>query len=163
MKTSGKYRLLDCPGIEFKAIDSLGFTLTELVIIIIVLGIIAAVAIPKFGSFAENARINATKEEMLLIKKAIVGDSRAVSGGKYINKGFAGDVGFFPTSLSDLACRPDSIPLYDFHTGTGWNGPYIDSAGQDYLKDAWEKDYVYDPAGRTITSTGTVPNITLSF
>lgn len=163
MKTSGKYRLLNRLGIEFTAIDSLGFTLTELVIIIIVLGIIAAVAIPKFGSFAENARINATKEEMLMIKKAIVGDPRVVSGGKYINKGFAGDVGFIPTSLSDLTCRPDSIAPYDFHTGTGWNGPYIDSAGQNYLKDAWDKDYVYDPDGRTITSTGAVPNITLSF
>lgn len=163
MKIHGKYRLLNRPGIGFKAIGSSGFTLIELVIIIIVLGIIAAVAIPKFGSLTENAKINATKEEMLLIKKAIVGDPRVVSGGKYINKGFAGDIGFIPTSLSDLIRRPDSIAPYGIHTGIGWNGPYIDSAGQNYLKDAWKNDYVYDPLSRTITSTGTIPNITLSF
>lgn len=163
MKITGKYRLSDRPGIEPGAFDSFGFTLIELAIIIVVLGIIAAVAIPRFGTLTENARINATKEEMLLIKKAIIGDPRAVSGGKYINKGFAGDVGFYPASLSDLACRPDSIAPYDMHTGIGWNGPYIDSAGQDYLKDAWDYDYVYDPISRTITSTGTIPNITLSF
>jgi prepilin-type N-terminal cleavage/methylation domain-containing protein len=140
-----------------------GFTLIELVIIIVILGIIAAVAIPRFGSLSENSRINATKEEMLKLKRAIVGDPRVVAGGKYINRGFEGDVGHVPTQLIDLAAKPDSISAYNKFTRIGWNGPYIDSLGQEYLSDAWGNNYIYDPAGRTITSTGTSPNIVISF
>lgn len=140
-----------------------GFTLVELVIIIVVLGIVAAVAIPKMGLLTDNAKINATRDEMATLKTAIVGDARAVSGGEYINRGFEGDVGNPPNSLIDLAVKPDSIPAYDKFTRLGWNGPYIDSAGQDYLTDAWGNTYTYDPLTRTIISTGTTPNIVVSF
>jgi prepilin-type N-terminal cleavage/methylation domain-containing protein len=143
--------------------DRRGFTLIELVIIIVVLGIVAAVAIPKFGSLTENARINATKEEMLTLKKAIVGDPRVTAGGRYINRGFEGDVGHPPANLTELAVKPDSLAAYDKFTRIGWNGPYIDSAGQEYMNDAWGNAYVYDRVARTITATGTTPNIVISF
>lgn len=143
--------------------DRRGFTLIELVIIIVVLGIVAAVAIPKFGSLTENARINATKEEMLTLKKAIVGDPRVTAGGRYINRGFEGDIGHPPANLMELAVKPDSLTAYDKFTRIGWNGPYIDSAGQEYLSDAWGNAYVYDRVARTITATGTIPNIVISF
>jgi prepilin-type N-terminal cleavage/methylation domain-containing protein len=140
-----------------------GFTLIELVIIIIILGIVAAVAIPRFGTLSEQARIDATREEMRRIKTAIVGDSRLVSGGEYINRGFEGDVGFPPENLIDLVRRPDSILTYDVFTRIGWNGPYLDSTGQNYLYDSWDTPYVYDAIARTIQATGITPNIILTF
>lgn len=140
-----------------------GFTLIELVIIIVVLGILATVAIPKFGSLTENAKVNATKDEMLRIKRAIVGDSQIVSGGEYVNRGFEGDVGHVPGLLLDLATKPDSISAYDKFTRLGWNGPYIDSTGLEYSTDAWGQTYVYDPNARTITATGADPDIIISF
>ena len=140
-----------------------GFTLVELVIIIVTLGILAAVAIPRMGVMTESSRINSTREEMRRIKTAIVGDARIVAGGEFINRGFEGDVGFAPSGLADLAVKPDSISVYDKFTRLGWNGPYLDSAGQNFFYDAWNAVYDYNAAARTITSTGADPDIVLSF
>lgn len=137
---------------ETDRIDSGGFTLIELIIIIVSLGIIAAVAVPRFADLATGSKTNATKQELAAIKKAIVGDPSVVSGGQYIDRGFAGDVGFAPGRLEDLVSRPDSVAAYNPVTRLGWNGPYIDSAG--YLTDAWGNPYVYLPGSRTVLSTG---------
>lgn len=140
-----------------------GFTLVELVIILVVLGIIAGVAIPKFGGLTNNSKVTATKKEMLALKRAIVGDPSVVAGGQLVDRGFEGDVGFVPSSLSDLAIKPDSIPSYNKLTRLGWNGSYIDSSGGDYLRDAWGTLYVYDPNNRTIKSVGGSDTITVTF
>ncbi len=155
---------LDSKALKYKApITDRGFTLIELVMIIVVLGILAVVATPKFSSLAQQSKINATKDELRLIKEAIIGDARLVSGNEYIDRGFQGDVGFPPSQLFDLVAKPDSISAYDKFTRIGWNGPYLDSAGQNYLYDAWGNSYAYDPVARTITSTGVSPNITITF
>ena len=131
-----------------------GYTLIEIITVIILIGIIAAVAIPKFGNFTNSARINATREEMAAIKKAIIGNPSAIAGGEYIDRGFEGDVGHVPSTLSDLVAKPDSISAYDPITRLGWNGPYLDSAESNYLRDAWDNNYFYNPLTRTIISTG---------
>lgn len=135
----------------------------ELVIIIVVLGIVAAVAIPKFTDIAESSRVNATRQEMVALKRAIVGNPGATAGGEYIDRGFEGDIGFVPSQLLDLAKKPDSVAAYNKLTRLGWNGPYIDSSGSNYLKDAWEISYSYDPSGRAIISSGGTTNITVTF
>ncbi|UCC44552.1 MAG: prepilin-type N-terminal cleavage/methylation domain-containing protein [Candidatus Zixiibacteriota bacterium] len=135
-------------------LGQMGFTLIELVIVIVTLAIVAAVAIPKYADMAESARVNATKKEMTELKHALVGNPSAIAGGEYVDRGFEGDVGFAPSSLTDLAVRPGSLAVYDPITRLGWNGPYIDSSGGDYLKDAWGNNYSYQPSGRLIVSTG---------
>jgi len=140
-----------------------GFTLVELIIIIVVLGILAAVAIPKMGLMTDSSKVNATRDEMMRIKSAIVGDARVVAGGEFINRGFEGDVGFAPSRLEDLVSKPDTVSVYDKFTRLGWNGPYIDSAGQNYLYDAWDIAYSYNAGTRTVTSTGADPDIVISF
>jgi len=144
-------------------LDQRGFTLVELVIVLIILAIVAAVAIPKLGDVTENSKVTTTKEEMRRLKMAIIGDPSVVSAGKMINRGYSGDVGALPTTLTDLAVKPTGVSAYNAFTRLGWNGPYIDTAGGAYLKDAWGANYVYDPVARTITSTGGPTNIVVSF
>jgi prepilin-type N-terminal cleavage/methylation domain-containing protein len=131
-----------------------GFTLIELAIIIVILGVLAGVSIPVFSNFTTSAKTNATREEMNTIKRAIVGNASAVAGGQFIDRGFEGDCGYLPSALADLARKPDSTATYDRLTRLGWNGPYIDSSRGDYLKDAWGQTYVYDPANRRIIAPG---------
>lgn len=143
--------------------DESGFTLVELVIIIVTLGILAAVAIPRFSNIAEGSRVTATREELHRLKLAVIGNPSAVSAGVYTDRGFEGDVGFAPERLEDLAMKPDTVALFNKFTRLGWNGPYIDSSGGDYLSDAWGAAYVYDPALRRIASIGGGDTIAVSF
>lgn len=139
------------------------FTLIELVIIIVVLGILAAVAIPRMGELTENSRKNATKSEMAMLKRAIVGNAQVTSGGRYIDVGYEGDVGGLPDSLVELAIKPASVASYDKFTRLGWNGPYVDPSGNDYLADSWGTAYQYNKAARTITALGGADTLVITF
>ncbi len=140
-----------------------GFTLIELVIIIVVLGIISAFATAKYTDFVKQSRIEATKAEMDTIKRAIKGNPQITAGGKYTDIGYEGNMGSVPARLQDLVAKPSGAPEYNKISGLGWNGPYIESKNGEYLTDAWGKPYVYDPAARTLKSVGSGQDITVSF
>jgi len=151
-------------GLKIKLfkLDHRGFTLVELVIIIVTLGILATVAIPKFTDLTESSKITATKQEMQNIKRAITGNAEVVSGGTLVDRGFEGDVGFVPERLQDLVVKPDSIATYNKLTGLGWNGPYIEN-NNDFLTDSWDKLYDYSPSSRQLVSSGGIDSIMVAF
>ena len=129
-----------------------GFTLIELVLIIVVIGILSAVAVPKISSVLDESKRSATLKEMNALRQAIVGDASQLSGGHPVRGGYEGDVGALPGSLSDLIAKPGGVASWDRHTQTGWDGPYITRDG--YGTDAWGNAYQYSAAERTLTSTG---------
>ena len=112
-----------------------GFTLVEVVIVIILLGIIAAVAVGRLTTSLETARVEQTKAEMQALARAIVGNPDVYSRGARTDFGYVGDIGALPFSLDNL-----TNPGY-----ASWNGPYLTSGpeGDGYRRDAWNADYVY--------------------
>ena len=143
-------------------LDARGFTLIELVIVIVTLGILAAVAVPKFSNMTEASKKTATKQELLTLKRAISGNPEAIAG-RYIDRGFEGDVGFVPNQLQDLAAKPGSVSTYNPITALGWNGPYIDDTENKYLTDAWGNNYTYLPSSRMIISVNGSDSIIVRF
>ena len=146
-----------------KANNQHGFSLVELVIIIVVLGILGTVATVKYMDFVTESKIKATQSEMDALRRAIIGSTEIVAGGKYIDIGYEGNVGSLPVQLQDLVTKPGAVPDYNPASGLGWNGPYLKNNQDDYLTDAWGQNYVYDPAARTIKSVGSGEDIIVNF
>jgi type II secretion system protein G len=63
-----------------------GFTLVELMVVVVVIGLLAAIAIPNFHAITGRAREAAVKSNMHLIQTAME-DYSAVSGGRYPDDG----------------------------------------------------------------------------
>ena len=132
-----------------------GFTLVELVMVIVLLSIISIVAVPNFIDLRDDARSAVTKDEMTAIKRAIIGDARVSTGGTYPVAGYEADAGKLPGTLTDLVVQPAAVNTYDPLTRLGWRGPYVDSsANSDYQKDAWGTVYVFTTDPRRIRSWG---------
>lgn len=140
-----------------------GFTLIELVVIIIILGLISAVAVPSWRGLIESSRVTATQDEMANIKRAIVGNPDLIVGGQRVDRGFEGDVGFAPVNLRDLIERPDSISEYNQLSRTGWNGPYISEDAIRPFLDGWDEPYNYDPEQRRLVSVAGPDSIVIVF
>jgi len=133
-------------------INTSGFTLIEIIMVIVILGIISAVAVPRFFNYIAQSRVNATKSEMLTLKRAIIGEDINV-GGRIISQGYKGDLGYRPAQLQDLDVKPAVDPVYNRFSRMGWNGPYLsDDGSQSYKYDAWGREYVLSDS--TIRSLG---------
>ncbi len=132
-------------------LNSRGFTLIELIVIIIVLGILAGVATMKFSESLETAKFEATRSEMNAISVAIVGNPDIYAIGARSDFGYVGDIGALPPNLNALATNPGGYST--------WDGPYIkgDFDSGDFGKDGWNVNYVYSDT--LLRSVGSGSNI----
>ncbi len=125
-----------------------GVTLMELLVVILIIGLLGAVALRTIDATTNQSRFEATKKEMLELVKGIVGNPDLLSDGVRINFGYVGDMGRLPDSLSALF-----LP-----EGDNWKGPYITGRfredRQGWLTDAWGQPYEYDKENLLIRSTG---------
>lgn len=127
-----------------------GFTLIELVIVMLVVGIIASVATMNLSESVETAQLEQTKRELDALAIAIAGDPHAYSAGAQADFGYVGDVGSLPFSLQALVSNPGYAT---------WDGPYIETgnSANDYRTDAWGAAYLY--MDTLLRSTGSGANI----
>jgi general secretion pathway protein G len=99
-----------------------GFTLVELLVVLAIVGLIAALATPQVLRYLETAKINTTKTQIKNFEGAL--------------ELYYLDAGRYPSTeegLSALAKDPSN--------GTPWNGPYIKNEGE--FLDAWNGPYQY--------------------
>jgi len=128
--------------------DNKGISLIELTIMLVVIGILTAVAMKTMTPAVEDARRVKTEREMETLAKGIVGDPTLLSSSRRANFGYVGDVGAFPPNLSALVINPGY--------GT-WHGPYLPAGYAEdtngYQLDEWGSAYTYT-GGLTISSSG---------
>ena len=99
-----------------------GFSLIEIMVVVVILGILAALVVPKIISRPDEARVVKAKQDVLAIQSAL--DLYKLDNGVY------------PTTdqgLLALVARPTSSP-----TPSNWQ-VYLKSLP----KDPWGRDYLY--------------------
>lgn len=135
-----------------------GFTLVELIVIIAVIGILAAAVTPAVFQQVMDSRVRATQDEERTLSDGMVGDQGQA---RY---GFVGDIGRLPNTLSELR-QSGGLPNYTSATtrgiGMGWRGPYVNdgTSSGDYLTDAFGRNYTLNAGQvRSAGPDGTLNN-----
>ncbi|MGD9782907.1 MAG: type II secretion system major pseudopilin GspG [Kiritimatiellia bacterium] len=110
-----------------------GFTLIEILLVVVIIGILAAVAVPRLGGRVGQSQIAAARASIGAISTAI--DLYETDNGK------------FPDSLQNLVTK-GSEP--------NWNGPYVRKA--ESLKDPWGNEFQYSRQGDVYTVASAGPD-----
>ncbi|MEW5795250.1 MAG: type II secretion system protein [Candidatus Zixiibacteriota bacterium] len=128
-----------------------GYTLIELVLVLVIIGVLATVGLRSLSAVNRTSRIEQTRQDLDRLAHAIAGNPELAAAGARTDFGYVGDVGGLPPDLDALAVNPGGWST--------WQGPYIGDqfssggASTNYKYDAWGGAFVYS-GGVSITSTG---------
>jgi len=107
----------------------LGFTLIEIMLVVIIIAALAAMVVPRLSGRSEQAKVAVAKTDIdSLLPTAL--------------KLYELDNGFFPTTsqgLEALLIQPTTNPIPQ-----NWNGPYIEKKPVD----PWGRAYLYTSPGK---------------
>ncbi len=104
------------------AVAMRGFTLVELLLVLVILALIGGLVLPGIRGKAESAKANAAAAQVSRLAMAV--------------ESFYLDTGSTPDSLEMLVTESGDVK--------GWNGPYVKGS---LLKDPWGREYEYTYPG----------------
>lgn len=107
-----------------------GFTLIEIMLVVIIIGVLAAMVVPNITGRSEQARMTAARTDI---------ESNLTTALDMYHM----DTGKFPTTeqgLNALLTEPTAAPV-----PSQWNGPYLKK--KKMPKDPWGHEYVYAAPG----------------
>jgi general secretion pathway protein G len=95
-----------------------GFTLVELLLVLVILALIGGLVLPGIIGKAEGAKVKAAASQISRLSMAV------------------------ESYYLDTGSTPDNLELLVEESGGvgGWNGPYVKTSS---LKDPWGREYVY--------------------
>lgn len=105
-----------------------GFTLIEIMLVVVIIGVLVAMVVPNIAGRSEQARTTAARTD-IESNLATALDMYQLDNGRY------------PTTeqgLAALMSEPSPAPIK-------WNGPYLKK--KKLPKDSWGRDYVYAAPG----------------
>ena len=114
------------------------FTLVEMLLVLVILAVLAAIVIPKFAGRTQQAKVTAAQSQIASMEIAL--------------DAFEVDTGFYPkgsNGLSALVEEPSGV--------SGWKGPYLKKG---IPLDPWGNPYTYNypgknnPTGYDLSSMG---------
>lgn len=101
---------------------SRGFTLLEILVVLVILGLLSALVLPNVFGKVGGAKAKAARTHLATLQQNI--------------DMFSLDVGRLPESLDELIQQPGEAEF--------WAGPYVSSS---LLKDPWGRDWIYRKPG----------------
>lgn len=107
-----------------------GFTLVEILLVVLIIGVIAAMVVPNLAGRGEQARKSVARADIDTNLDSALGMYEL-------------DNGHYPTTeqgLISLLQKPTAEPV-----PANWNGPYLKK--KSIPKDPWGRDYVYHSPG----------------
>lgn len=103
-----------------------GFSLIELLLVLVILATLAALVVTKFAGRSKQAKVTAAQTEVSRLETAL--------------DAFEIDVGRYPTSQEGLRA------LYEQPSNAeSWKGPYLK---RGVPQDPWRNEYIYEYPGR---------------
>jgi len=108
-----------------------GFTLVEMLLVLVILAVLAAIVIPKFSGRTQQAKVTAAQSQISSIETAL--------------DAFEVDNGFYPTGSGGLAALVDQPA-----NAPSWKGPYLKKG---VPLDPWGNAYIYTCPGKNNPSS----------
>jgi len=108
-----------------------GFTLVEIMVVVVIIGLLAGLVGPKLFKNLEKANRETARTQMSNLKTSLA------------------------TYRLDMGRYPERLDCLVSPCGDGWNGPYLD--GEEIPLDPWKNEYGYEVRdnGKAFTLTST--------